>query len=343
MLTVDHHASLDKDDESELFKDFPDIFSRHFPVLFLNFRKTKIQKKMNSHNPQQKVSVIGLGLMGRALAAAFLKAGYSTTVWNRTAAKAEDLAARGARRADSVAGAVEASPLVIVCISEYDAVYELLEPLGDAFADRALVNLTSSSSGQARAFAEWAAQRSITYLDGAIMALPPAIGTDEAVILYSGPASAFERHEPALQNLSPAGTTYLGGDYGLSALYDVATLGIMWSLLNSFYQGVALLESAGVSAAAFAPFAKPLVEMMAGWLPAEARQIDDGTHTDPAADSTISTSLAAMEHLIRESKSNGVNTGLPRFIKTLAEQAVEDGHGGSSYAAMIEQFRKSSA
>lgn len=300
---------------------------------------TNTTKSNTDHEP---VTVIGLGLMGQALAAAFLKEGHPTTVWNRSPGKADQLVAEGATLADSVVNAVAASPLVIVCVSNYEAVHELLDPLDDVLADQVLVNLTSSSSVQAREAAEWATSRGITYLDGAIMALPPAIGTDEAVILYSGPQSAFDEHERALRGLSPVGTTYLGDDHGLSSLYDVAVLGMMWSILNAFYHGSALLGAAGVQATRFAGMAKPLVETIAGWLPEEAQLIDDGTHLDPALDSTIDTSLAAMEHLIHESESLGVNSELPRFIKALTNRAVADGHADSSYAAMIEQFRKPS-
>jgi 3-hydroxyisobutyrate dehydrogenase-like beta-hydroxyacid dehydrogenase len=288
------------------------------------------------------VSVIGLGLMGQALASALLKAGYNTTVWNRTPAKADNLVAQGAKRADSVSEAVAAGPLVIVCVSDYDAVYELLDLPGNAWTGRVLVNLTSSSSEQARTFAEWAKQRKIPYLDGAIMALPPAIGTDEAIILYSGPAPVFEKETEILQNLSPVGTIYLGEDHGLSSLYDVAILGMMWGLLNSFYQGVALLETAGVKASEFAQYAKPLVETIAGWLPAEAQHLDDGTHLDPAAESSLNTSLAAMDHLIHESEAYGLNADLPRLLKAVADRAVAAGYGGASYAAVIEQLRKPS-
>lgn len=49
-----------------------------------------------------------------------------------------------------------------------------------------------------------------------------------------------------------------------------------------------------------------------------------------------------MDHLIHESEFHRVNGELPRFVKALAGQAVADGHGGDSYAAMIEQFRKPS-
>ncbi|MFC7468445.1 NAD(P)-binding domain-containing protein [Actinomadura keratinilytica] len=55
------------------------------------------------------VTVLGLGRMGGALAAAFLAAGHPTTVWNRSPGKADALVVRGARRAGSVAEAVAAA------------------------------------------------------------------------------------------------------------------------------------------------------------------------------------------------------------------------------------------
>ncbi|MEU7829757.1 NAD(P)-binding domain-containing protein [Nonomuraea sp. NPDC049129] len=281
------------------------------------------------------VTVIGLGLMGQALAGAFLRGGYSTTVWNRTAAKAEHLAAQGAKVADSVRDAVLAGPLVVVCVSDYEAVHTLLDPLGEELDGRVLVNLTSGTSLGARETAEWVTRQGGAYLDGAIMATPAAVGA-EAVLLYSGPRSAFDLHESALRSLG-AGTTYLGDDHGLSALYDVAVLSLMWNILNGFLQGAALLGAAGVDATAFAPIASKGIETVNGWVSAYARQIDDGAY--PAVDSTIDTHLAAMEHLIHESESLGVNAELPRFIKALTDRAVADGHGGSGYAAMIEQFR----
>lgn len=56
------------------------------------------------------VTVIGLGLMGQALAGAFLKAGHPTTVWNRTASKADQLVAQGALLAPTVDAALKAGP-----------------------------------------------------------------------------------------------------------------------------------------------------------------------------------------------------------------------------------------
>ncbi|GIJ30502.1 3-hydroxyisobutyrate dehydrogenase [Micromonospora qiuiae] len=291
----------------------------------------------NSDAGHASVTVIGLGLMGQALSGAFLKNGHATTVWNRSTDKADLLVAKGAVLADSVRHAVTASPLVIVCVSDYDVVRELLDPLGDVLAGRVLVNLTSGTSKQAREIAEWAAQRDVAYLDGAIMTTPQGIGAADTLLFYSGPQSAFDRHESTLRSLGGA-TTYLGADHALSSLYDMAVLTIMWNVLNGFLHAAALVGTANVPAAKFAPAARKGIATVADWLSGYADQIDGGRY--PALDSTIDTHLAAMEHLIKESEFLGVNAELPKFVKVLADRSIADGHGGDSYAAMIEQFRK---
>ncbi|MFI6391032.1 NAD(P)-dependent oxidoreductase [Nonomuraea sp. NPDC050547] len=290
---------------------------------------------MNS-NRQYAVTVLGLGLMGEALARAFVRAGHPTTVWNRSPGKADRLVAEGARLAGSAAEAVAASPLVVVCLTGYDAVHDLLGPLEKILDGRVLVNLTSGTSGAARETAAWAGSRGAGYLDGAILAVPQTIGTADGLILYSGPRPVFDRYEPVLDRLG-AKATYLGTDPGLSSLYDVASLSLSWSVLNGFLQGVALLGTAGVDAATFAAFAKEGLGAVAGWLEGYARQIDDGVY--PALDATIDTQRAAMAHIVHESESLGVSAELPRFVKALADRAAAAGHGGSGYAAMIEQFR----
>lgn len=75
---------------------------------------------------RQSVTVIGLGEMGRALAGIFLKAGHRVTVWNRTAAKSAELVAAGAAATTSVREAIEAGPLVVICVLDYSVVRELL-------------------------------------------------------------------------------------------------------------------------------------------------------------------------------------------------------------------------
>ncbi|MET8539249.1 NAD(P)-binding domain-containing protein [Kitasatospora sp. NPDC004799] len=295
----------------------------------------------NTDASQAPVTVIGLGLMGQALAASFVKAGHPTTVWNRTARKADDLVARGATLAGSVREAVESSPLVIVCVSDYDAVDALLDPLEDSLRGRVLVNLTTGTSAQGRQKAEWAAQRELVYVEGVIMAMPPDIATEKAVLLYSGPKEAYEQHEATLKVLGPVGSVYLDTDHGLSALYDMSLLGIMWSILNSFLHGAALLGTANIKATTFAPLANTMINVITGYVSAYAPQMDEGEY--PAGDATNLVHQAAIGLLVEESETLGVNAELPKFYQAIIDRAVAAGHGESGYAALIEQFRKPSA
>lgn len=279
------------------------------------------------------VTVIGLGLMGGALAGAFLRAGHPTTVWNRTTAKADDLVARGATLAGSAADAVAAAPLVVVCLSDHDAVADVLEVPLDG---RVVVNLTSGTPSRARALAEEVARRGGGYLDGGIMAVPGAVGTADAVLAYSGPRRLYEAHISTLDSLGTG--IHLGDDPGLSATHEMAGLVLMWAMLDGFLNGAAILGTAGVSATAYLPIARMMIDSVAGWLPGYARQADDGTY--PADDGTLDTHLAAMAHVVEESESLGVNAELPKLVKALAERAAAAGHGPSGYVALVEQFRK---
>ncbi|TGB15676.1 NAD(P)-binding domain-containing protein [Streptomyces sp. MZ04] len=282
------------------------------------------------------VTVIGLGLMGQALAGAFLKAGHPTTVWNRTTSKAGQLVADGALLAPTVGDALTAGPLTIVCVTDYQAMYELLGSGEVELDGTMLINLTSGDSAQARAAARWAEQRGARYLDGAIMAVPTGVGTADAVILHSGPQPDFEAHKPTLDALGTV--TYLGADHGLASLYDVAGLAMMWSILNAWLQGTAMLKTAGVDAATYAPFARQIAAGVAEWLPGHAEEIDSGSFQAEVA--SLETHARSMEHLIKESEALGVNAELPKLIKAMADRSIAAGHGGEEYSVLIEEFRK---
>ncbi|MFE3666994.1 NAD(P)-binding domain-containing protein, partial [Streptomyces sp. NPDC059164] len=103
------------------------------------------------------------GKMGQALAGTFLAAGHPTTVWNRTAGKADGLVAEGAVSAATVAEAVAGSELVVICVATYANVTELLAPLGGELSGKVLVNLTTGTPEDARTTSSWASGHGIAY------------------------------------------------------------------------------------------------------------------------------------------------------------------------------------
>ncbi|MFI8193759.1 NAD(P)-dependent oxidoreductase [Streptomyces sp. NPDC085946] len=285
---------------------------------------------------QQAVTVVGLGAMGSALAAALLDRGHPTTVWNRSADKARPLVERGARQAATPREALAASPLTIACVLDHTALHAVLDPVADALAGRTLVNLTSGSPEQAREAVAWARGHGAEYLDGAIMTTPPGVGSPETMVLYSGSATVFEARRPTLAALGDP--VHLGTDPGLASLYDAALLGLMWSTLTGWLHGTALVGAEKTPATDFTPVAVRWLAAVTGFMTTYAPQVDAGRY--PGADATVDVQIAAVDHLLHAAAARGVDNALPELLKAAMERARDAGHGSDSFASVVEVLRR---
>ncbi|MFD3512017.1 NAD(P)-dependent oxidoreductase [Streptomyces sp. NPDC058657] len=274
------------------------------------------------------VTVLGLGLMGSALADALVTAGHPVTVWNRTPSKADALVARGAVRADSVREAIEASPLVIACLLDYDTQRALLDPVAGALHGRTLVSLTNGSPAQARDTEAWARALGASYLDGGIMAIPSMIAGPGAFILYSGAQDPFDAHRPTLEALAEA--KYLGTDVGTAALYDLALLGGMDMMFAGFFHSVAVATShKGTTASGFTELFVSWLTSMVAATPMMAADIDsDGP---PAYEQTLDLVLSAARNMGAASREAGVRTDW--FDGQVAELESRIAAGHTTYTA----------
>ncbi|MDN3351852.1 NAD(P)-binding domain-containing protein [Actinomadura sp. DC4] len=275
------------------------------------------------------VTVIGLGPMGRALAGAFVEAGHPTTVWNRTAARADDLVARGAVRAATAAAAVAASPLVVACLLDDDAVQAVLGPAD--LRGRTLVNLTSSAPGQARRRAEWAREQGAGYLDGAILTPTPTIGRSSALVLYSGPEDLYRAHRPILDGLGGT-ATYLGEDPGRAAAFDVTLLDVFWTSVSGLVHGLALARAEGISGDVIAPYAALVFALLPEMATRFARRLDDGDH--PGERSTVASAAAGLEHVVATARAHGMDTGVLEASHAVVRRAVDAGHGADGLSRL---------
>ncbi|MFG3254058.1 NAD(P)-dependent oxidoreductase [Streptomyces sp. NPDC048172] len=287
-------------------------------------------------SPLPPVTVLGLGQMGSALAATLLGAGHPTTVWNRTPGKAAPLAARGARTATDPGEAVAASPLVVACVLDHDALRSALAPHTTSLGGRTLVNLTSGSPEQAEATAEWAASHGARYLDGAIMTTPDGVGDAAMMFLYSGDEAAFEEHRATLAALGDP--LLLGPAPGIASLYDTALLGLMWSVFVGWLHGTALVGTEKVDARAYTPVAlRWLSGAVTAFVTRYAAQVDAGSY--PGDDATVDVQIATVEHLLHAASGRGVDTALPELLKDAMVRARDAGHGSDSFASVIEVLR----
>jgi 3-hydroxyisobutyrate dehydrogenase-like beta-hydroxyacid dehydrogenase len=281
------------------------------------------------------VTVLGLGPMGAALAAAFLERGHPTTVWNRTASKADPLVSQGAQRAATVAEAVGASPLTIVCVIDYDAVQAISEAAGAALEGRTLVSLTADSPERARGMAAWAAERGVAYLDGAIMTPTETIGGPAAVVLYSGPTEVYEAHRATLASLGGT-AAYLGADAGRAAAHDVALLDVFWTAMSGIVHGFALAHGEGITASDLAPYMRGIADLLPAIIDEFAEQVDAGEY--PGEDSTIASAAAGMHHITVAASERGMDTSVLDAARAIAERAIDAGHGDDGFSRLAAEL-----
>ena len=162
--------------------------------------------------------------MGAAIARALVTNGHEVTVWNRDQSKAPPLSALGATATRDIKTAIEASPLIFICVSDYKASREILgqDGIAEAVSGRTIIRLSTGTPKQARELDRWAKQHGANCLNGDILAWPRQIGTKEATISVSGDASVFHTTQQSLEAL--AAINYLGDDAGKSAVLFSAVL-----------------------------------------------------------------------------------------------------------------------
>jgi 3-hydroxyisobutyrate dehydrogenase len=155
---------------------------------------------MTASRPITKVGFIGLGIMGSSMAGHLLSAGYELHVYNRTAAKADALVARGAHRHDRPGELAEICDVVFSIVGMPSDVEELF--LGaDGLVARAtpgtvLIDMTTSSPSLAARIAEAGAAKGVSVLDAPVSGGDVGARNAKLSIMVGGDATTFERVKP---------------------------------------------------------------------------------------------------------------------------------------------------
>ncbi len=286
---------------------------------------------MSEHTP---VTVIGLGPMGQAMARTFLDRGHPTTVFNRTPSRADALVEAGATRAESAAAALDASGIVIISLTHYQAMYDLLGGVTDRLAGKVLVNLSSDTPNASIKAAHWAAEHGATFITGGVMVNPPLVGQEGSYVFYSGPAAVVEQHRATLEALGRV--DYRGEAPELAQVWYQAMLDLFMTILASTTHAAALLGSAGVPAKDFFPYASELIGQMPYFMQGMESEITDRHYPDPGGNTAMMG--AGIEHITDASVEAGIDPGLPAAVRDLYRRAIAAGRGQESSTVLYEMI-----
>ncbi len=285
------------------------------------------------------ISVVGLGAMGTALAAAQLDSGCSVTVWNRSAQKAEPLIARGANGAISVVEAVQASSVIMICVDNYTVTNALLQAdeVIPGLSGRTIVQFSTGTPKEARDSETWLADQGANYLDGAIMCYPNDVGAPDSMLLVGGKQSALSVAKPFLEVLG-GDLRYLGDNIAAAATLDLALLSTSVALYLGVAHSAHICESEGVGVDLLASVATH------GERP---RQLAEIIHANAFQLSSLhgGASLDVWTGVVRrlqtQARDAGINTELPDFLAEFYQRGVDAGHGEEDVAALVKVLRHS--
>ena len=290
-----------------------------------------------SHTP---VTVIGLGPMGRAMAMILLEAGHAVTVWNRTPSRADEIVAAGAQLAVSPRAAVEAGELIVLSLTDYQAMYDILDGATASLSGRTLANLSSDTPTATQEAALWAQKHGASFLTGGVMVPAAMLGTDHSYVYYSGDEDAFAKHEAILARIGEP--RFLGSDPGRAQLMYQANLDLFLTTLAGFAHATALVGSAGITAEEFLPDVLQLFHAIPAMIAPDGiralgARIDAGDH--PGEGSNVTMMGATADHIHETSKTVGIDTALPRAVQELYDRAIADGGGSDGWTRIIDGIR----
>ena len=289
-----------------------------------------------SHNEPQtesrSVGMIGLGLMGTALAERLLEHGYRVAVWNRTRGKADPLLARGAQWSDNPLAACER---VILSLYSSEAVEQVIGQMqGGLHAGLIILDTTTGAPAQTAALGARLAAQGVRYLGAPISGSSQQTRRGEATVIVGGEHEAVQ----ACADLWPVlGAKFFHvGPCGSAAKMKLITNLVLGLNRAALAEGLAFAEALGVSPAA-------ALEVMAGSM-AYSRAMDAKGRKMVERDFTVQARLT--QHLkdvrlmLQAAEAAGVKLPLADVHRRLMEQAEAVGLGELDNSAIIEVLRK---
>jgi 3-hydroxyisobutyrate dehydrogenase-like beta-hydroxyacid dehydrogenase len=197
----------------------------------------------------KKIGLIGLGLMGRPMGMNLLKAGYSLTVWNRTASRADELVAASAKLAKSPQEAAASADFLLTIVSDPPALEQVLWgpqgaldalPRGSTYVDSSTI-----APALARKIAAACAERGVRFLDAPVTGGDWGAKKGELVFMIGGDPETLRAAEPVLSVMGKK-LFYLG-PHGAGQTIKLAMNLILALQVDALAEALALVTGAGLA------------------------------------------------------------------------------------------------
>ncbi len=285
--------------------------------------------------PPAPVAFIGLGVMGAAMAANLLRAGFRLTISSRSRGKASSLEDAGAAWADTPAAAARDAACVALCLpdtSDVEAV--LFGPAGVAETVQrgaVVVDFSTIAAAPTAAFADrLARERGAFLLDSPVSGGPAGARDGTLTCMVGGDAGAFAAAEPVLRAVGGK-LTHLG-PAGAGQVCKSANQLLVAATLQAVAEALALGRKAGLEPEA----------MRQALLGGSARSFVLENHARRIIEGTTAPGFRAelmrkdMRLALAAARDHGVFAPATATAAQMLEALVNSGRGGMDSSALGE-------
>ena len=199
-----------------------------------------------------KVAVVGLGVMGYAMAGYLINAGHEVVVFNRTASKADSwVDQHGGAREDTPSSAASEAEIVFCCVGNDDDVRAVI--LGDGgvlhgISDGSvIVDHTTASATVAREVYAAAAAKNVGFLDGPLSGGQAGAENGQLTIMVGGDEDVYQRALPVMDCYAKACT--LIGPVGSGQLAKMVNQICIAGIVQGLSEGLHFAKQAGLDTA----------------------------------------------------------------------------------------------
>ncbi len=284
------------------------------------------------------VGLIGIGLMGTALARRLIDAGYGVVGFDVTPARREALAGLGGEPAESVAEVARRCPIVLIAVMTIAQVEEVVEGQGGLIESNGAVRIALCTStcdpDRIAALAARAAPRGLAFLD------TPVSGTSKQVLqgdgfgLIAGDKQAAEEAAPVLQAIYPR-SQYLG-PAGAGSKTKLAINHILGLNRVALAEGLVFAETLGLDPKSFLAAAR----QSAAYSQIMDVKGDKMIESDFSPVSKVSQHLKDIRTMLGEAARRGQELPFLSLLAEVVEACERRGEGERDNAITIEEIRR---
>lgn len=192
---------------------------------------------------RQRIAFLGIGLMGKPMALRLLQAGYCVTVWNRTHAKAQALAAAQAQVAETPAKAVANADVVITMLEAGPMVADVLHQASSSLQPGTLViDMSSTRQSEAQEMHAMLQTLGVAFMDAPVSGGVLGAEAGTLAIMAGGTEEHFQRCAAILQVM---GRPTLVGPAGCGQIAKLCNQLIVGGTLNIVAEAMLLAQAGG--------------------------------------------------------------------------------------------------